>query len=224
MKREVRIGILTHERRGSQAMAARNDPRTSTTLLGRLAQSPADQSAWVEFDRRYGPEIARWCRARGLQAADVDEVTQRVLAKVFGQMEHFVYDPSRSFRGWLRTMAENVARDVAQSVRKHGSKGGSEALQRLDDIEAPADLARRLENQYDLELIELATPAVRERVAKHTWEAFQQTALEGRPAAEVARDLAIAVGTVYQAKFSVARMLKEEVSKLEREAMIPRQY
>ena len=44
--------------------------KTSPSLLGRLRETPDDQSAWGEFVGRYRPKIFRWCREGGLQEAD----------------------------------------------------------------------------------------------------------------------------------------------------------
>ena len=50
---------------------------TSTSLLIRLRQAPADQAAWAEFVRRYGSRIPDWGRRWGLQEADAHDVTVR---------------------------------------------------------------------------------------------------------------------------------------------------
>jgi len=55
-------------------MADPADASTSPTLLGRLARSPADQSAWAEFVAHYGPQIHGWCRRWGLQETDAQDV------------------------------------------------------------------------------------------------------------------------------------------------------
>ena len=85
----------------------------------------------------------------------------------------------------------------------------------LSSLEAREDLVARLEAEFDLELLEAATKVVVGRVAPNTWEAYDQTARQGCPAPEVAVRLGMRLGTVYQAKSSVARMLQEEVRKLE---------
>ena len=83
-----------------------DDPlKTSLTLLGRLRRDPKDQAAWSEFVARYGPRILQWCRGWGLQESDAQDVTQDVLLMLNGLMARFVYDPSGSFRGWLKTLA-----------------------------------------------------------------------------------------------------------------------
>ena len=65
------------------------------------------------------------------------------------------------------------------------------------------------------ELLARAMVSVRLRVAPHNWEAFQLTALGGETPQEVARRLAMNVTHVYAARWSVQRLLREEVSRLE---------
>ena len=77
---------------------------TSPTLLGRLRQEPADQAAWAQFVGRYGRLVYAWCRKGAQQVADDEDVTQMVLLRLAVRMRTFAYDPSKSFRGWLRTL------------------------------------------------------------------------------------------------------------------------
>jgi RNA polymerase sigma-70 factor (ECF subfamily) len=57
-------------------------PATSITLLERLRQQPADQAAWAELVRRYGPLVYRWARRWHLQESDAEDVTQAVLVRL----------------------------------------------------------------------------------------------------------------------------------------------
>jgi RNA polymerase sigma-70 factor (ECF subfamily) len=77
------------------------------------------------------------------------------------------------------------------------------------------DLARRLEEEYDRELLELAVFEVRRRVAPATWEAFRLLAFEDLSGAEVAARLGMNIGSVYVARSNVQKMLKECLSSLE---------
>jgi RNA polymerase sigma-70 factor (ECF subfamily) len=196
-------------------MSARNDSKTSVTLLGRLASRPADQAAWVEFVDRYGRRVLHWARAWGLQEADVQEVSQQVLTKVFVQLPKFDYDPSRSFRGWLKTVVQSAACDALAAVPKDAGTGGTDVHQAIDAVEARGDLARRIEEEYDVELLEQATRIVRQRVELRTWRAYELTACERRPPSEVAGTLGMKVGTVYQAKSSILQQLRNQIAELE---------
>jgi len=191
-------------------------PTTRVTLLARLRQDPTDQAAWDVFVERYGRHIYRWCRQWKLQDADAEDVTQNILAKLARKLRHFAYDPSRSFRGWLRTLAHHAWRDfVGRPRRAQAAAGDNRVRELMQTLEAREDLSQKLQEAFDHELLEAAQARVRLRVAAHTWEAFRLVALEGLPAAEVAAAVRMQVAMVYVAKSKVQKMLQEEIRKLE---------
>jgi RNA polymerase sigma-70 factor (ECF subfamily) len=192
--------------------------RTRASLLLRLRQGPPDHAAWQEFVSRYGPLIYSWCRHWQVQPADADDVAQEVLLKLAVQLRTFTYDPSRRFRGFLRTVAHHAWSDLIQGWQRAGPASGDSAVAAvLDSVPAREDLATRLETAFDQELLHLASASVRERVEPHTWEAFRLTAVEGCSGAEAAARLGVAVGTVFKAKSKVQKMLREAIERLESE-------
>jgi len=191
-------------------------PTTRVTLLTQLRQVPFNQAGWDEFVERYGRHIYRWCRQWNLQDADAEDVTQEILMKLSQKLRTFAYDPSRSFRGWLKTVAHHAWRDFSDSRGQAQRAAGDGQVQELIlTLEAREDLAQKLEELFDLELLEAAKVRVRLRVAPHTWEAFRLMALEGLPVAEVAARVRLQVAMVYVAKSKVQKMLQEEIGKLE---------
>ena len=188
---------------------------TSATLLARLRHVPPDQTAWGKFTERYGPRIYTWCRQWNLQDADAQDVTQTVLLKLAEKMQTFDYDASRSFRGWLRTVARHAWSDYWDGRGRAVATGGSEAAEMIGSVEAREDLMKRLEEEFDCEILDEAMFRVRQRVTPATWRAFEMTALEGRPGAEVAKVLGMNVATVYVARSKVQKFLQEERCKLE---------
>jgi RNA polymerase sigma-70 factor (ECF subfamily) len=197
-------------------MSSSSAEQTSTTLLRRLRQTPADQAAWGEFVRRYGPQVYGWCCRWRLQEADAQDVTQAVLVRLAEKMRTFAYDPARSFRAYLKTLARYAWCDFLEAGKRPGAgSGGSDVLKRLEAVEAGDDLVQRLGEQFDQEVLEEAQARVRGRVEPHTWEAFRLTALEGMPGADAAAQLGMNVAAVFKAKSKVRAMLKEEVARLE---------
>jgi RNA polymerase sigma-70 factor (ECF subfamily) len=181
-------------------MSSSSALRTSTTLLERLRQTPAAQAAWGEFVRRYGPLVYGWCRRWRLQEADAEDVSQAVLVKLSEKMRTFCYDPARSFRAYLKTLARYAWCDLLESRRRPCAGGDGGGLSLLETVEAGDDLVRRLNEQFDRELLEEAETRVRRRVEPHTWEAFRLTAVEGTSGAEAAARLGLKVATVFKAK------------------------
>src|SRR5262249_26821204 len=105
---------------------------------------------------------------------------------------------------------------LAQQQRAIAGSGDTAVFEQLHTVEAREDLERRLEEAFDLELLQLATARVRERVEPRTWQAFQLTALDGLSGAEAAGRLGMAVGTVFKAKSTVKKLLQEEIDQLEK--------
>jgi RNA polymerase sigma factor (sigma-70 family) len=198
-------------------MSGPQDSGTRITLLGRLQHDPTDARAWGEFVDHYGVKIYGWCRKWRLQEADAQDVTQAVLLKLACKMRDFRYDPSRSFRSWLRTLTHHAWSDFLQMRSRAGlGSGDSNVADMLHSVEARDDLIRDLEGQFDHELLEEAMARVRLRVAPQTWEAFRLTAVEGLAGAEAAQQIPMQVAQVFVAKRRVQKMLREEIAKLDR--------
>lgn len=191
------------------------ESRTRASLLARLRQAPADQAAWGEFVERYGRKLYGWCRHWGLQEADAQDVAQDVLVRLAGKMRGFDYDPSRSFRAWLKTLARHALSDFCNARQKLDAAGGSQVVERLQSIEAREDLVQQLEEEFDREVLEEAVARVRARVTPKSWRVFEMTAQEGRSGAETAEALGMTVAAVFVAKGRVQKLLQEEVRQLE---------
>src|SRR5262245_542527 len=137
---------------------------TGTTLFGLLAQ-PASGQAWVKFVDRYGPKILGWSRARGLQQADAENVTQEVLSRFAKVARTFTYDPAKSgFRAWLRIVTRNALTDLVKDTRKVRGQGDNRMLEMLESLEAADSLEQELDDEFRRELLEQAMGLVRLRV------------------------------------------------------------
>ena len=95
-------------------MADPADLETRASLLERLGRTPSDADAWREFAVHYGAIVLEWCRKWDLQEADAQDVTQNVMLKLAEKMRSFAYDPAKSFRGWLRTLAHHAWADFVE--------------------------------------------------------------------------------------------------------------
>lgn len=189
---------------------------TSVSLLARLQEDNNDQTAWQEFAGRYGPAIKGWCRHWRLQEADADDVAQQVLLKVAIQIRRFRYDPERSFRAWLKTLTRHAWSDFAADRQRAVSGSGDSAVLAVLHCEpARDDLETRLQEAFDVEMLQIASARVRQRLKPTTWDAFCLTALEGLSGAEAASRLGMQVAAVFMAKHNVQKMLQEEIQILE---------
>ena len=166
----------------------------------------------------YGRKVYAWCLAWGLQDADARDVTQNVFVNLAVRMRDFRYDPNRSFRGWLKTLTRHAWHDFRRFRGRHcRGTGDSGVMDRLANVAARDDFARRLEEAFDHELLRDAIARVRLRIEPHTWEAFRLLAQENWSGADAARHLRMKVSTVFSARSKVTRMLREEIAKHESE-------
>ncbi len=189
---------------------------TRVSLLDRLQADPRCQTSWGEFVAVYAPAIRHWCLRWGLQPSDADDVTQAVLVKLTVKLPAFDYDPTRSFRGWLKTLTHHAWHDfVTDSARRLRGSGDSGILGQLHSLEAREDLESRVAAAFDRELLDVAIERVRGRVAAATWAAFQLTALDNLSPADAAERLNIGVSRVYLARHRVQKLLQEEVAALQ---------
>jgi RNA polymerase sigma-70 factor (ECF subfamily) len=188
---------------------------TNLLLLEQLRTNPRDEAAWNELVRGYAPAIRRWCRAWRLQDADVDDVTQTVLLKLARMMATFHYDPSGSFRSYLKTLTNYAVRDALKTLNSRGLEaGGSALLDWLAVVDTRNDLAHCLESELRRDLFREAASRVSQRIDGRTWNAFRMLVQERLPGQEVANRTGMTLAAVYMAKSRVLKMMREEVRSL----------
>lgn len=188
------------------------DP-TSPSLLRRAAD--CDPEAWRRLVVLYSPLIQHWCRQAGIPEQDVADVSQEVFAVVASSLSRFRPDrPGTSFRAWMRGIARHK---LQHHVRQRGSPavGGSEALERLQQVPAPADEVELSESPSDVTaLYRRALRQVQDQFQDQTWTAFWRVTIENRATADVAAELGITANAVRLAKSHVLRRLREEMGEL----------
>lgn len=192
------------------------DEDTSLSLLESIRLEPQNPQAWQAFVDRYEPRIRGWCRRWRLQSSDADDVLQDVLVRLFASLREFRYDPARSFRRWLRTVAMHAWCDIAAARRRELGLEETAITQRNRFIPATQQQAvPRTDEGQEHELLEKVSRRVQGRVKPSTWEAFRLTAIEGLTGVEAARRMGIRVAHVFVAKHRVLKMLREEIRILE---------
>jgi RNA polymerase sigma-70 factor (ECF subfamily) len=191
-----------------------DSPATRASLLVRLRDA-RDAHAWSQFVDVYAPLIYGFARKQGLQDADAADLVQDVLRSVAGAIGRLDYDSRLgSFRGWLFTIARNRLRDTfARGAAALEATGGTGMQQILLEQPAPDEEAA-WNADYERRVFGWAAEQVRRDVHDTTWEAFHQTAVEGRSGPEVAANLGLTVAAVYLAKSRVMARLKEKIAML----------
>jgi RNA polymerase sigma factor (sigma-70 family) len=186
-----------------------DSPVTRPSLLIRLRNAD-DGEAWSQFVEIYVPLIYGTARKQGLKEADAADLVQDVLRSVAGAIRKLEYDPrAGSFRGWLFTITRNRLNSLWVSrARKDAGLGGTTAQAKLNSQPAAEDQSQ-WNIEYRRRVFAWAAERVRKEVEESTWQAFHQTAVEGKSGKEVAAALGMSVAAVYLAKGRVMVRLKE---------------
>ena len=182
------------------------------TSLSLLSQARAnDQSAWKQLVHLYGPLVEKWCRQAGLQkedAADVFQETFRAVAKHIGS-----FVPGRSvasFRSWLKTIVRTKTVDhFRRRSRQVMADGGTAANARIANVADPLqDDSEEETTSDDAVVVQRAMELIRPEFDPRNWAAFEEVALRGRSATEVAAETGVAPQTVRQANYRIRRRLR----------------
>src|SRR5258708_3966903 len=107
---------------------------TSASLLERLRQ-PDAADAWRRFVRLYTPLLYYWARGLGLPTHDAADLVQEVLVVLVHKLPEFNYDPTKSFRGWLRTIALNKWRERCRRFAARPDQAGDTGLAEVADTD-----------------------------------------------------------------------------------------
>jgi RNA polymerase sigma factor (sigma-70 family) len=192
---------------------------TRASLLARLGD-PQDRAAWQEFVALYGSLVYGFARNRGLQDADAADLTQEVFLAVAQAADRWKYDPKQgTFRGWLYGITRNkIAKFLKRRHLQPVGSGDTNAQRRLDEQpDLGPDPQAAWELEFQKQLFRVAAAKIEGSFAPTTWQAFWRTAVEGKNAGVVAKELGLSVGAVYVAKSRVLARLIEEMQRLQPE-------
>ena len=188
---------------------------TRPSLLVRI-KDHRDRQAWGQFVEIYAPLVYELARRRGLQDSDAADLTQEVLRSVSSAITRLDYDPRKgTFRGWLFTVTRNALNSFFEAQQRVPRGSGDSAVQAwLEERPVPEEESAVWDQEYQTRLLAYAADQVRASFEDATWQAFWQTAVEGKPGKEVAASLGMTVGAVYIAKSRVLSRIKDQVRQL----------
>lgn len=190
---------------------------TSWGLLRALGKTD-NAEAWRQFDRRYGDIVRQFCRRRGLQHADAEDVAQRVFLDLNRQVGELAEQPQRAkFRSWLTTV---ILRAIWKVQR--GRKGREVTSDDLEDLPQAGSSADT--DELSAALFEVAVQKVRSEFVDYEWEVFERTWYRDQPHREAARELGRPIAWIYRTKFKILQRLKQQVAILSADIAWPPEY
>lgn len=133
------------------------------------------------------------------------------MTKLVVKLREFDYDPKLTFRGWLRTVAINRARDLKRIDQRQKAipESLNETIQRNGNAIDLFD-----QQEYCSYLVTRGRELIQSEFEPSTWDACWRYAVEGRPAAEVGQELGLTANAVRIAKCRVFSRLRKELEGL----------
>jgi RNA polymerase sigma-70 factor (ECF subfamily) len=188
---------------------------TPRSLIDRARAN--DPAAWEALVDLYAPLAHRWCRHWGLHDADTADVLQDVFLAVAAHLAGFKKDRTGdTFRGWLRVILRNKVHDHFRRLgREPGGEGGTEAQLRFARLSEPELADDDSDELAERQLLRRCCDLIRAEFHERTWQAFWATAVEGRPAPDVAAELGMSPVGVRVAKSRVLQRLREALGDLD---------
>ena len=167
--------------------------------------------------------VEGWIRQYPLTDTEADEVCQRVWFQLAKRMKSYQYDPSKTFRGWLRRLCESRAIDQLRRRKRE-----RHVPLNFDPSFVPKPLFRDVDDDSSGERPGLLLEAervhalVRAKVSENTWSAFWLTTIEDRSITEAAAMLGMSYAATFIAQKRVkARLRLEGERGLERRGDMP---
>ena len=195
-------------------MPASNSTRAS--LLSRIRDGSNDR-AWREFSDRYGDLILRYCRRRGLQQTDAEDVRQLALIGLSRSLRSggFSYSPTKGrFRDYL---GATVRHALQRFNARHGPGFGGISL---DGIAEPAgegtgpateDADALWEREWTDHHFRLAMETIRATFEPRSVEVFERI-MAGANVEAVAAEFGMSADAVRHVKHRVLERLKSQVA------------
>ncbi len=188
---------------------------TQPSLLSRV-RNPANHDAWCEFEAKYRGLIVRFCRGRGLQQTDAEDVLQMAMTKLVQSMPGFVYDAKRGrFRDYLYRIVRGAISDWAARPKSPG-----QPVFRLLSADSPAANDAALESLWTQEWVNhhyrLAIETVRQSVEPRSSEIFERS-LRGESVEALAAAFGMNTQAVYKIRQRLRARMEEAIAQQVRE-------
>lgn len=181
-------------------------PNTSASLLIRIRDS-SDKESWGVFEEIYAPIVRAYCRRRGFQNSDVEDITQEVMVKVCQSIRKFEYDPAiGKFRSWLATITANQLK----SFVRNRDINDSHLVNAVESFHKAPGSESQWTTIFIQNLFETACGRIRNEFEERTWQCFEETWVHHKAPNVVADQLEIAVHSVYVNKSRVLKRLEQE--------------
>ncbi|MCM8531308.1 MAG: sigma-70 family RNA polymerase sigma factor [Lentisphaeraceae bacterium] len=189
---------------------------TKVTLLMRLKESH-DEKSWDEFHFYYAPYVRNLVRQFNLPEADVSDVTQLILVRVWKSLPTFNYDKSKGlFRSWLAAISRNATINFLDSKSSRNNRQNVSMDDQVFTSSVSPEVEKISEKEWRRHISALAWDNIKGELSDRMLISFTKS-LDGIDKDLIAEELKVEANTVQVYKQRVANKLCKEINRLEHE-------
>lgn len=159
----------------------------------------------------YQPLIAKWLGRFGARPSDLNDLSQSVLIIVVRKLPGFEHGGRKgAFRAWIKAITRNCLLEFWRDKKIHPVATGKSSFQAsLNQLaDEASEISQMWNREYDEHVLASVLKQIQCEFKPQTWAAFQQVALGGKKAKEVADELGISINSVFIAKSRVMTRLR----------------
>lgn len=183
---------------------------TQVKLLQQAGQN--DHAAWELMHDIYRPLIHSWYRGQLGQTPDIEDLTQDVFATVAKELPEFDHNGQPgAFRRWLKNICMNRLLGFRRQQQLRGRPvGGSDFQISLQQVSSSQDPNKAWDDEHRVAVLRHLTSLASPHFEAQTIQIFHALTTEEKPAADVALQFGVSLGSVYVARSRVLRKMREE--------------
>lgn len=168
-----------------------------------------DIEAWQKLVFLFGPLVMRWCRQRGLNEPEAEEVARRAFRAALGGISRFKAESRTArFRDWLRDQ-------TTQQIARRAQEANASTQAETDSLLTPRPTKSSGDDAEDARLLyrRLFTLLGAE-FDQAVWLSAYHVVIEDQPPPEAAKILGLEPRTVYLAKARVLGRFRDILAEL----------
>lgn len=168
-------------------------PVTRDSLILRITHG-GDSVSWTEFNDIYRPFMHNVVRRYGVKEHDACDIVQDAFLTLVRRLPRFEYRSERGrFRGWLKTIVQNLVVDRSRRRGRRREVGMTDA----HPVSRSCEVDQEGEAAHKRQILQAALQEVRATSSPATWQCFEEHCLNRRTAADVSEQLGLTCGAVY---------------------------